>query len=497
MGTFQFLEKAVEKNPDKPFIIHETGIYPCQCRILTYKSFYEKVLRVASALTHLDIGYKDRVAVVLGNCPETLICWLAANVVGATAAIVKPAHVQTWVGLDKQLKEIQPKLIIDPVNVETFLRGHPWGFHINFHNNKNDDIANIIYSSGTTGEPKGVMITHRAYTMCGEGFPYWLGLQGNDVLYTCLSLAHINAQAYSFMGAIHLGATMIIGSKFNGGENFWKKISANNATIINMLGNMLQDLWKKDSYREENFHCVGRIATGEAIANADLHKQLEERFGAQVIVTYGSSESPFGGFAMPLNSKKKGNNFIGLPKLHPQMPRNLFLASIVREDRSMIQGQEGEVGELVVSNPSTSPGYWNNPRLTAEKFKMCFPTLKKYSHHYHTGDLIKFDDDGYAIYIGRKDDVGRVGGNLIAPREVESVLNAHPQVLESAVIFPSNSLGEKIIEAHVVLKEKVSPEELESFCKDHLAVYQIPKKWVFRDSLPKTENGKLQRKSLY
>jgi acyl-coenzyme A synthetase/AMP-(fatty) acid ligase len=245
----QFFERALGQNPDKVFIKREveecSGTYRYQN--LTYGEFYRLVLDLASEMTRVEIGYRDRVFINLSRCPEAIACWFAANLLGAIAIITDSAL--TAEELAKRIALVEPKLIINQSDLERFLKWRPAGKTINFYQTKLNDIATLVFSSGTSGVLKAAMVTHQTYVMCGESFPYWFDLSITDehCFYTCLSLGHINA-GYSLMAAIELGATLIIGSKFNGGENFWKKISASGATVINTIGGMLGQLWERPEY---------------------------------------------------------------------------------------------------------------------------------------------------------------------------------------------------------------------------------------------------------
>lgn len=459
-------------------------------RKFTYEEFYQLVLKLAAELTCANIEYNDRIVINLPHYLgiETVACWFAINALGAVAVIFKTE--MTTLEEERQILHVEPKLIINESTFKNFVLSKS-NSKVNFYHSQLKDIATIVYTSGTGGRPKGVMVTHQTYILAGEAFPYWLNLNESDRLYTCLSLAHINAQAYSIMGTVAVGATLIIGSKFHEGLNFWKKIIACEATEINMLGAMLRKLTDTEicpPYLEEKNHNVRIIANGEAIASPEFHQQLEQRFGAKIIVSYGSTENLFG-FVMPINDgEKKGSNCIGLKKLHPRLPEYNFLKATIDEMGRWIT-KTGESGELILNNPATTPGYWRDPELTTRKIK---------NGWYYTGDLISYDEEGYAQYIGRKDkDIIRFNGNLISLREIASVLEEHPSIREVVVV--SKEVDGLLIKiTFIVLKKDLSAteEELRIFCKEKISAYKIPELFVFVDHLPYNESGRVQKDNL-
>ena len=190
MNLVRYFENRVRQNPDKIFLIEESGGETA--RTFTYYELWQAIRRTAANLNRAGISYQDCVAIILPNSPELIISWFAVNYLGAIAGIFEP--VLSSQELTAKLNHLEPRLVIGENNVDQFIAYNPplW---INAYPVKERDPATIVYSSGTTGSPKGVVESHFNYIFAGEGFAHWMNLSANDRLYTCLSLARINAQA--------------------------------------------------------------------------------------------------------------------------------------------------------------------------------------------------------------------------------------------------------------------------------------------------------------
>ena len=487
MNLVQYFENQVEKDPEKVFLIEEQEAKII--RQLTYREVYETAKRVAGNLLkagiRVPIYSQDRVAIVLPNSPELVMVWLGINWLGAVACPLEAILAKGE--LESKLDFLEPRLVINESNIKDFTEREPEKT-VAIYPAEPRQAATIIQSSGTTGEPKGVVESHFNYILAGEGYCYWMNILKSDRLYSCLSFARINAQAYTIMGSIAAGATAIIGSKFERGRNFWQKICATEATVMNLIGNMIHDLDKQPVVEDEKKHSVRIIANALAIPDADFHQKLEQRFGSVIVIMYGSTEQLFGA-VMPLTNAKKGSDCVGKPKTHPRFPLNgEFMAMILRENGSCVT-QAGEIGELYLRSPFITH-YWKNPALTA----------KKWGRHYwyRTGDYFAFDDDGYLYYKGREGEAMRRGGNWIGPREIESVLLQHPKIADAAVIGLRDTNGEEHVKAVVmpVAETTITSEELIEFCKEKLTIYKIPDQWEFVAELFRTPTERVQKNLL-
>ena len=484
MNLVKYFENQVKKSPQKIFLIQEADGEIA--RQFTYEELYEAIRKMAGNLAWAGIGKRDRVALVLPNSPELVMSWFALNWLAAIACPIE--HVLSAEEMQERIGYLEPKLMINEDNFKDFLKTDSNG-----KNGKREivpveprDPAAIIFSSGTTAkDPKGVVESHFNYIFAGEGFCHWFGITRKDVLYTCLSLSKINAQAYSVMGAIAAGATVVVGSKFEKGKYFWKKIVNTKATVANMLGRMMGDLYKQPPSEAEKNHSLRAVANGQVISDPALYEELESRFDVNIVITYGSTEQLFG-FVAPLTSRKKNANCVGRKKTHPDYKSHDFMATILDQDGQCIT-KPGETGGLFLRSPFVAE-YWKKPELTAAKWNQY--------KWYRTDDIFTFDDDGDFYYVSREGDWIRKGGNSISPADVESIIFKHPKVADVAVIgIIKDSFGEPLVKAFVAPKEgeTLTQEELIEYCKNNLTIYKIPDQWEIVTELVRTPTERVQK----
>ena len=339
--------------------------------------------------------------------------------------------------------------------------------------------AVLLYTSGSTGTPKGVLQSHRTFVLTGEAFPWWLGLTSQDRLLTPLPLFHINAQAYSTMGAIGAGATLILLDGFSA-SRFWEQARASGATQINALGAVLTILLKQPRTPAERDHRVRLIYAAPALP-AEPHQAVEERFGVRLVVGYALSEGTFGtitplGTPFPLGS-------MGLPRHHPD-PAIRNDVRILRDD-----GREaaiGEVGEIVMRGPAVMLGYYRDPEATRDALR---------DGWLFTGDLAFRDEQGFYTFVDRKKDLIRRRGENVSSVEVEQVILLHPKVLEAAVVPVPSELTDEEVKAYVVPRpgSALTPEEISAWCAWRLAAFKVPGIVEVVAELPRTPTGKVAK----
>ena len=303
-----------------------------------------------------------------------------------------------------------------------------------------------------------------------------------DRLFTCLPYFHANAQGYSTMGALTAGASLIVVEKFSA-TKFWDQIRHHKATVFNYIGAMLTIISKQPESEKDRDHCV-RAAYGTPAMDKQFEEYMERRFGITFVSGYGLTECGLC-IIQPLHGLRKEKS-MGLPK---QLPGFGFVNEIKIFDENDREVPRKTVGEIVIKNPAVMKGYYRDPELTKSVLR---------NGWLHTGDQAWMDEDGYFFFADRKRDVIRRRGENVSSIEVENVINAHPKVLESAVIGVPSEFQDDEVKAFVVLKahETIEPLDLIKWCKDRLAYFKVPRFIEFRRELPKTPTLRIQKYKL-
>jgi crotonobetaine/carnitine-CoA ligase len=467
----ELLASAEERFGDAPAIVTTE-------RSESFRDLARSTRSAAEALRRRGLNPGDRVLMAAPNSPSLLHAWLGTIHAGGIPAAVNPEL--TNAEIDYVRSDLQPAITLlhdevdalDAILVESEARAvaaQPL------------EVAAIVYTSGTTSRPKGVMVRHAAYTETGASFPGWIGLKPPQRLWACLPLFHINAQAYSLMTALAHGFSLALTSKFHA-STFWRDARALGVTSVNVVGAMLEFLAAQpESTWVESPLRIIYAAPGPPPAQRD---QLEGRFQVRILTGYGMSENPFGCAESPTSRMKAGS--IG----RPRQPASRAFENELRIAHP--QGgdvEAGEVGELYFRNPVMTPGYWNAPEVTAATIK---------DGWLHTGDAGFRDQDGDVFLTGRFKDMIRRRGENIAPAEVEDALLAHPAVRAAAVFGVPAGLLEDEVVAVVVLRDGVESDEaaLKAWAATRLAAYKLPNRIHFRDSLPATATHRVAKDRL-
>jgi len=484
----------------------------------SYAEFDQSIARFASALRELGVEKGDHVAFLLGNTPHFLISLYATMRLGATAIpinpiytpdeisyILKDSDAKAVVALDLLLPLIEkadgafPSIrtyIICETSTDTHgkintlpegVRGKVKAFtslvasslpevlaleEIDPH-----DSAVILYTSGTTGRPKGAMLTHENLFSNARDTADYLGFTTTDKILATLPVFHVFALTVVVNAPLIKGATILLVPRFSP-QSVFDMARDQKATVFAGVPTMYNFLYQFPQADVEDFSTIRlAISGGSSLPVALLHN-FEDKYKVRISEGYGLSEaSPVTCFN-PLDCERKPGS-IG--------------KSIVNVENRVVNalGHDvgvGEVGELIVRGPNVMKGYYKMPEETAATIR---------DGWLYTGDLARIDEEGYFFIVDRKKDLVIVGGYNVYPREVEEVLFAHPGVVEAAVIgLPDVDFGEAI-HAYVVLKdETISREDLSAYCAKHLAKYKIPRQFEFLEELPKNTTGKILRRSL-
>ena len=338
----------------------------------------------------------------------------------------------------------------------------------------------MIPTSGTTGRSKLVTQTQRAYAMAGEGFPYWMRLTAEDRLMTSLPLFHINAVAYSILGSVAAGASIVLLPRFSA-SGFLDAARRHGATEFNAIGAMLEILMSQPERADDADNPLRLCYTGPSPPHA-RQLEIERRFGIEIVCGYGLSESPYA-LIWPHGERPFGT--LGALRQHPTL-------GIVNEAR-VLDGDRavavGEVGELQLRNPAVMLGYWGMEQETAEVLV---------DGWLRTGDLVRREEGGLFTFVTRLKEVIRRRGENLAPAEVEAALAEHADVAEVAVIGVPSALTEEEVKAFVVLRPgaRAEPPALRAFAAERLTRFKVPRYLELVDELPHTPTGRVAKHRL-
>lgn len=436
------------------------------------------------------------VLATMRNSPGYLFAWLALMRLGAVLLPVNPAgSAAELAGFAEQVRPhlvITDRDLVDEVRpsvvrlgrrprielVEELAEG-PTGEAPPLAA-RSDDVAVMLPTSGTTGRSKLVMQTHRAYAMAGEGFPFWLGLTADDRFMTSLPLFHINAPAYSVLGSIAAGAGLVLLRRFSG-SRFIDWARRYGATEFNAIGAMLEILMRQPEREDDADNPLRLCYTGPSPAK-ERQLEIEARFGLEIVCGYALSESPYG-LVWRRGTRPYGT--LGSPRQHPTLGE-VNRVRVLDDGRPV---RAGEVGELELSNPAIMRGYYDMPEETDRVLS---------DGWLRTGDLVRANADGTFTFVGRTKEIIRRRGENLAPVEVEAALEAHPSVVEAAVVGVPSELSEEEVKAFLVVADgaEVSLDEVRAFVAHRLAPFKVPRYFEVVEELPHTATGRIAKHSL-
>jgi long-chain acyl-CoA synthetase len=341
-----------------------------------------------------------------------------------------------------------------------------------------DETAVILYTSGTTGKPKGAELTHANLTRNAEGSRNLFGLGSDAIALGALPLFHSFGQTCGMNATIGGGGTLTLIPRFEP-DKALEIIQRDKVNIFQGVPTMYGAMLHHPEREQYDSSTLQLCASGGSAMPVELLRGFEEAFGAKIMEGYGLSESsPVASFNHADRERKPGS--IGTPIEGVEM-------KVVDEDGNEVE--QGEVGEIVIRGYNIMKGYWNRPEDTEETV---------IDGWLHTGDMGKVDEDGYFYVVDRKKELIIRGGYNVYPREIEEVLYEHPDVREAAVLgVPHDEYGEEV-GAAVSLKDgaSTSAEELRDYVKEQVAAYKYPRRVWFVDDLPKGPTGKILKREI-
>jgi long-chain acyl-CoA synthetase len=342
-----------------------------------------------------------------------------------------------------------------------------------------DDTAVILYTSGTTGRPKGAELTHaNLYGNAKTKLETLIQISEDDVILGALPLFHSFGQTAAMNAGLMGGACLSLLARFDPVKAL-SIMERDRVSVFLGVPTMYNALLAVPKAERPDTSSLRVCISGGASLPVEVLRAFDEQFGAKILEGYGLSEtSPVASFNHPDRERKPGS--IGTPIRDVEM--KVF-------DENDQEVPTGEVGEIVIKGPNVMKGYWQNPDATAETMR---------GGWFHSGDLAKVDEDGYFFIVDRKKDLIIRGGYNVYPREVEEVLYEHPAVAEAAVVaVPHADLGEEV-GAAVALKAgaEATPEELQAYVKERVAAYKYPRHVWLVSELPKGPTGKILKREI-
>ena len=497
MNISNLLIASAERRPGHP-AIRFMG------RAVTYEELNRQVDRLSYELVHAGLHPGDVCVLMMPNSIVWVIVYYALAKVGAVVVpvnflyrtgeldhIFKDSGARAFIGHKdylehpRQVMEHLPKM--DLRIAQGVLPGQGFlpleelfvddgAFHP--YPTRDDDTWAIVYTSGTTGHPKGAMLTHYNLANNAMTVANMRSTGPNDVVFGVLPFYHIFGQTSALNASLYLGLTIRLWSAFNV-EDLFSAIEEEESSILIAVPTIFNRLVELADLSPPRRSGLRFCLSGGASLPVQVLRRFEDRFRTTIYEGYGLTEcspvcveNPFGRQTRP--------GSIGLP-----IPG--FQARIVNDQDEEVP--LGAVGELIILGPGVMKGYLHQPEATAE-------TLR--GGWLHTGDLARMDKDGYIYIVDRKKEMIIRGGYNVYPREIEEILYTHPDVMEAAVVgVPHSDLGEEVAAA-VVLRQGacVTSEELKQFVKERVAPYKYPRRIHLVKELPKSHTGKILKRTL-
>ncbi len=466
--------------------------------VLTYSELREAAGRVTSLLSTLGVAAGDRVGIMLPNVPAFPMAFYGALGAGAVVVpmnpLLKSREVAYYLGdsgakvlfawysagaeAAKGAAATGTRLVpVDEPDMNSLLAGL-FALHSMVERQDGDDAV-VLYTSGTTGQPKGAQLTHANLARNAElTASTLLGATPDDVVMGCLPLFHVFGLTCGLNATVVGGGTLTLLPRFDPGKAL-NIIERDQVTIFEGVPTMYAAMLNHPAAADADVSSLRTCVSGGAAMPVEILHGFEKTFDCMILEGYGLSEtSPVASFNHPDAERKPGS--IGTPVVGVEM-------RVIGADGAELP--PGEVGEIAIRGHNVMKGYWGRPEATAEAIP---------DGWFRTGDLARVDSDGYYFIVDRKKELIIRGGYNVYPREIEEVLYEHPGVAEVAVVgIPHDELGEEVGAAVAVKRDaSVTPEELRAYVKDRVAAYKYPRHVWLVDELPKGPTGKILRREV-
>ncbi len=509
----EFIKTSINKYPNNVCVYHKISD-----RKYTYRELGYYADRIANALHQLGVGKGDAVGIMSSNCPEFLFCYLGVLETGAILVPINPlltesdvthivretgiikvifAHKANYRIIKKTRKEVEvPHVILiatdtakdDAIILDDFIKdkaAKPPDVDIN----PTEDIAALLFTGGTTGLPKGVMLTHnnlvfnalQAIIANNDSFEDLEEARGNEVNLSVLPLCH--AMGFTVLNIMLYAAWMLLMIPFDPAD-VMEAIEHYCIKVFVAVPVMFQMIINHPDFTERDLSCIESATSGSAALAPDLARRWEEVVGIKVGQAYGLTEVTMMSHGSSTWLPEIKPESIGVPVIDTDV--------IIADPESLEELKTGEIGEIMVKGPQVMKGYWNRPEETAKDLV---------NGWLRTGDLGRMDENGYFYIEGRTKDMIKYKSYKVMAKEVEEKLMEHPAILEVGVVgVPDPNIGETI-KAFIVLKKDyqdkgITDRDIIEWSKEKIAAYKYPRQVEFIKSLPRTAVGKIFRRKL-
>jgi long-chain acyl-CoA synthetase len=505
------LERNLDRHPERVAVRYLDSDTLVERETMTYAELAARSRALAAGLQRLGVGHGARVALCLPNSPALITSFYGTWLAGATVVPINPLAKDAE--LRQQLGDAHATLLIAaadaaatasavagemkiPLVLSSESDGSSRDGAIAFEAllaedarqlktgviDAHEDVAVILYTGGTTGTPKGAMLTHRNIVANTVQFAEWYAFEpGGETCIGVLPMFHSGGMSGAMNVPLYAGATLLVLSRFRP-PSVAQAVTSYRATRLFGVPTMFIALLNHEESRRADYSSLRACRTNAAPLPPSVKAAFDELVGREVLVEgYGLTETSPLTHANPIHKAKPGS--IGMP--------------IADTDAKIVDLETGadlpagQPGELVIRGPQVMKGYWHRPEETAAAMA---------GGWFHTGDVARMDDDGYFLIVDRLKDQINTAGFKVWPREVEEVIYAHPAVKMVAVIGVEDAYRGEAVKAFIVVKEehrrRIGAAELLTFCRERLMPYKVPRIVELRDELPVSAAGKMLRRLL-
>jgi long-chain acyl-CoA synthetase len=507
MTIGKMLQQTATQYPAQEVMVYKTDR-------ITYHAAYQRACQLAWLLVQKGICPGDRVALLLKNSPTYLTAYFGVLGAGAIVVPMNPettmyelqhllmdsgakalicqsaglsilqpllAHlpdlrlllVETDTSSEWQHPQVEIVSLAQALRKDTKVLNFPW-------QGNDDDLAQISYTSGTTGRPKGILLTHRNLIANTRSIVMYLHLTVHERLLVILPFFYSYGNSL-LLTHIYVGGTLVVADQFVYLNKLVELMIQEGVTGFSGVPSSYAMLLRQSVFPQTKFDTLRYVTcAGGALAKSFIEELRAHLPHTEIYIMYGQTEASARlSYIAPIDLPRKiGSIGKGLPGV---------VLKVLNGDG--IEVAPGEVGEIVAEGENVMQGYWNNPVATLKVLK---------GRRLYTGDLATVDDDGFIYIVGRQSELIKSGSYRIHPGEIEEVLNAHPCVVESAVVGVEDKILGEAVTAYVVTRpsQTLTQPELLQFARGFLPSYKMPKKVLFIEQLPKTASGKIKRNIL-